>query len=196
MINTEFETDGYRNQWGVCIGIYVFVQCEHYHTILCKSFLLLSVLVSWSVNAPLKWLTSIWGFLVPYDLKIHKMVLALLENVFDATMLLFRDDASKGMESLDLTWVSRANALQRKGRATRRTCSRRRLFPPFHKQSIRLSVQGTANTRYKFCFQMRRSWNNLQQCRWLSDVTTQELILHYFYCRNTKGSSWTDSTTD
>ena len=47
------------------------------------------------------------------------MVPVLLENVFDATMLLFRYDASKGMESLDLTWVSRANALQRKGRAGR-----------------------------------------------------------------------------
>ena len=33
--------------------------------------------------------------------------------------LLWRYDSSKGMESLEVTWVSRANALQRRGRAGR-----------------------------------------------------------------------------
>lgn len=34
-------------------------------------------------------------------------------------LLTTRYDSSKGMESLDMVWVSRANALQRKGRAGR-----------------------------------------------------------------------------
>ena len=34
-------------------------------------------------------------------------------------VLLYRYDPGKGMESLDTVWVSRANAMQRKGRAGR-----------------------------------------------------------------------------
>ena len=105
------------------------------------------------------------------------MVLVLLENVFDATMLLFRYDASKGMESLDLTWVSRANALQRKGRAGRvaeGVCFHLFTSNQFDYQFREQPIPGTV----LFCFL-------LSNTGWLKQSTTVSLS---FRCHHTKAN--------
>ena len=99
-----------------------------------------------------------------------------------------RYDASKGMESLDLTWVSKANALQRKGRAGR----------------VAEGVCFHLFTSNQFDYQFReqpipgKSFVFFSQTALPKPFETVSVFpmspdkgenFHYFCCRNTKGAS-------
>ena len=72
-------------------------------------------------------------------------------SLFVALFLNYRYDPTRGMESLDTAWVSKANAVQRKGRAGRVThgiCFHLFTSHRYYNHLIEQPVPGIVETRY------------------------------------------------